>query len=112
MYFINKSENVRKVNKMKNLKVWLIMFEPHREKTGLLPMLKQRRRSAAQLTVFTTQIVQHLFFLNPKFQAFSFFLGLYRPICVGPGRKHRRPVFLRRCSFESMQNIAIKMHVP
>ena len=25
-------------------------------------------------------------------------LSLYRPVCVGPGRKPRRPVFLRRGS--------------
>ena len=25
-----------------------LLFEPHREKTGLLPMRKQRRRSASQ----------------------------------------------------------------
>ena len=40
-----------------------------------------------------TRIVQFLFFLNPKFQASSSFLSLYRPVCVGPGRKPRRPVF-------------------
>ena len=33
--------------------------------------------------VFTTQIVQFLFYLNPKFQASSSFLCLYRPVCVG-----------------------------
>ena len=26
----------------------LVVFEPHREKTGFLPMRKQRRRSASQ----------------------------------------------------------------
>ena len=31
--------------------------------------------------------VQSLFFLNPKFKAFSLFLRLYRPICVRPGQK-------------------------
>ena len=34
-----------------------------------------------------------VYFLNPKFQAFSHLLWLYRPVCVGPGRKPRRPVF-------------------
>ena len=28
----------------------------------------------------------------------SSFLSLYRPVCVGPGRKPRRPVFSRRGS--------------
>ena len=37
--------------------------------------------------VFATQIVQFLFYLNPKFQASSSFLCLYRLVCVGPVRK-------------------------
>ena len=37
--------------------------------------------------VFATRIVQFLFYLNPKFQASSSFLPLYRPVCVGPVRK-------------------------
>ena len=45
--------------------------------------------------VFTTRIVQFLFFLNPKFQASTLPLCLYMPVCVTPGRKPRRPVFPR-----------------
>ena len=37
--------------------------------------------------VFATRIVQFLFYFNPKFQASSSFLCLYRPVCVGPVRK-------------------------
>ena len=37
--------------------------------------------------VFTTRIVQFLYYLNPKFQASSSFLCLYRPVFVGPVRK-------------------------
>ena len=37
--------------------------------------------------VFATQIVQFLFFLNPKFQASSQLLWLHKPVCVRPGRK-------------------------
>ena len=37
--------------------------------------------------VFATQIVQVLFYLNPKFQVSSSFLCLYRSVCVGPVRK-------------------------
>ena len=37
--------------------------------------------------VFAALIVQFLFYLNPKFQASSSFLCLYRPVCVGPVRK-------------------------
>ena len=33
------------------------------------------------------QIVQFLFYLNPKFQASTSLLCLYRPVCVGPVRK-------------------------
>ena len=35
--------------------------------------------------VFATQIVQSLFFLNPKFQASSHLLRLYSLFCVRPG---------------------------
>ena len=48
--------------------------------------------------VFATRIVQSLPFLNTKFQASSHRLWLYSPVCVGPGRKPRRPVFSRRGS--------------
>ena len=61
-------------------------YEPRHEKTGFLHMRKQGRRSA-------------LFFLNPKFQATSHLLGLYSLVCVGPGRKPRRPVFSQRGSY-------------
>ena len=35
--------------------------------------------------VFAIRIVQFLYYLNPKFQAFSHLLWLYSPVCVGPG---------------------------
>ena len=54
-------------------------------------------READHAFVFATRIVQFLF-LNPKFQASSLLLRLYSPVCVGPGRKSRRPVFSRRGS--------------
>ena len=43
--------------------------------------------------VFATRIVESLYFLNPKFQASSHLLWLYSLVCIGPGRKPRRPVF-------------------
>ena len=43
--------------------------------------------------------MQFLFYLNPKFQASSHLLWLYSRVCVGPGRKPRRPVFSQRGSF-------------
>ena len=48
--------------------------------------------------VFATRIVQSLYYLNPKFQVPRHLLWLYSPVCVGPGRKPRRPVFWRRGS--------------
>ena len=53
--------------------------------------------------------VQSLFFLNPKFQASSLLLQMYRLVCVGPGWKPELLVFsckdsimnciMRRCIF-------------
>ena len=37
--------------------------------------------------LFAILIVQSLYYLNPKFQASSHLLWLYRLVCVGPGRK-------------------------
>ena len=48
--------------------------------------------------VFATRIVQSLYFLYLKFQASIYFLWLHSPVCVGPGRKPRRPVFSQRGS--------------
>ena len=59
-----------------------------------LHMRKQRRRSALQelsswisTFVFTTWILQFLYFLNPKFPASSHLLYLYILVCVGPVRE-------------------------
>ena len=49
--------------------------------------------------VFATQIVQSLYFLNLKFQASNHLLWLCSLVCVGPGRKPRRPVFSQRGSY-------------
>ena len=48
--------------------------------------------------VFATRIVQFLSYLYMNFQASSLLLRLYRPIGIGPGKKFRRPVFLRHGS--------------
>ena len=50
-------------------------------------------READQRLFFATWIVQFLFYLNPKFQASSSFLSLYRPVCVGPGLNPKLLVF-------------------
>ena len=73
----------------------VLIYEPPHGKTNYLHRRKQRHRSAcfavtAKLIsafVFATRIVQFLFYLNPKFQASSSFLCLYRLVCVGPVRK-------------------------
>ena len=49
------------------------------------------------------RIVQSLYLINPKFQASSHLLWLYRLVCVGPGRKSRRPVFSQRGSYNMLQ---------
>ena len=58
----------------------------------------QLRGKLISAFVFVTRILQSLYFLNPKFQAYSHLLWLYSPVCVGPGRKSRRPVFSQRGS--------------
>ena len=74
-------------------------LEPRCEKTGILHMRIQRRRSAlTSVFVFATRIVLSLYFLNPKFQTPNHLLWLYSPVCVGPGRKPRKPVFSQRGS--------------
>ena len=61
--------------------------------------------------VFATHKVQFLFFLNPEFQLSSMLVWLYRPICVGPGRKHRIPVFSRRGSNGMADPVSNTRHV-
>ena len=51
--------------------------------------------------VFATRIVQYLLYLYAKFQDSSFLLWVYMPVCVGPWRKCRRPVFLHRSTYNS-----------
>ena len=78
----------------------IFLSEPRHEETGFLHMRNQKRRSAKLISafVFATQIVQFFFFLNPKFQASNCIQWLHSPVCVGPGRKPRRPVFSQRGS--------------
>ena len=56
--------------------------------------------------VFATYIVQSLYFFHTKFQASNHLVVSCSPVCVGPGRKPRRPVFSQRGS-----NIFIILHV-
>ena len=66
-------------------------------------------READQRLCFATRIVKYLYFLNPKFQASSHLLWLYSLVCVGPGRKPRRPVFSQRGSkyVSELENLSL-----
>ena len=105
----------------------LMIIEPHHEKTGYLPIRIFRifayAKIKAQISfavteklicafVFATRIVVFILFLNPKFQASSQALLLHRPVCVGPGRKPRRPVFLRRGSITIYHQTSRKTSKP
>ena len=48
--------------------------------------------------VFAIRIVQSLYYLNAKFQAYSHLLSVYSLVCVGIGRKPPGPVFSQRGS--------------
>ena len=81
-------------------------FESHGKKTGFFAYAKTKAQISFAVTaklisafVFTTQIVQFLYFLNPEFPTSSNLLCFCRSVCDGPGRKPRRPVFSRRGSF-------------
>ena len=65
--------------------------------------------TAKLISVFVsaTQIVQSLYYLNPKFQSSSHLLWLYSLVCVGPGRKPQRPVFSERGSYVFSNDKAI-----
>ena len=52
--------------------------------------------------IFTTKIVQSIYFLNPRFQTSIHIKWLYSPVCVEPGPKPQRQVFSWRCSINSV----------
>ena len=61
--------------------------------------LRGNREADQRLCFFFARIVQSLYFQNPKFQASNHLLYMYSQVCVGPGRKPRRPFFSQRGSF-------------
>ena len=88
---LNSREN--RANSMVSEKI-TVSYEPLREKTGFLQYVKTKTQISFAVTaklisafVFATEILQSLYFLNPKFQASSHLQWLYSPVCVGPGRK-------------------------
>ena len=83
----------------------------HMRKQRTQIKLRLNREAVISVFVFATWIVQSLSFLNTKFQASSHFLRRRSLICVGPGRKPRRPVFWRRGSI-SCCLLALNCKVP
>ena len=88
----------------------IVLYEPRHEKTGFClcenkdaDELRGNREAVTAKLIsafdFAKRIVQSLYFLNTEFQASSHLLWLYSPVCVGPGRKPRRPVFSERGSY-------------
>ena len=55
--------------------------------------------------VFATRIVHSLFFLNTKFQAFSYLLWLTSLVCVGPGQTPKTGFLRTRLICEAMVSI-------
>ena len=65
-------------------------FEPRHEKLAFCIYAKTK----TQISCAVTGYMRSLFYLNPKCQA----SWLYSPVCVGPVRKPRSPVFSQRGS--------------
>ena len=83
----------------------LTLKELRHEKTGYFAYAKTKTQISFAVSaklfsafVFVTPIVQALYFLYTKFQASSHLVWLYSLVCVGPGRKPRRPVLSQRGS--------------
>ena len=74
--------------------LWLVKWiEPPHGKNQRSAKAKTKAQTSFAVTaklisafVFDTQIVQFLYFLNPKFPASYHLLWLYSSVCVGPGR--------------------------
>ena len=69
-------------------------------------------READQRLCFRYTDSTTLYFLNPKFQTSSHLLWLYSLVCIGPGRKPRRPVFSERGSFINVHRNNISSRCP
>ena len=85
-------------------------------KTSFLHMSKTKPQISFAVTkklisafVVASRIVQSLYFLNPKSQASSHLLWLHSLVCVGPGRKPRRPVFSQRGSYAVLNYCFIEL---
>ena len=83
---------------------------PHLQNNGRMKLMHDGNREADQRLCFR-YIVQSLYYLNPKSQVTSHLLWLYSPVCVGPGRKPRRPVFSQRGSIH-LGGSELSFHTP
>ena len=64
------------------------------------------------LSILIKQIVQSLYYLNPKFQAYGHHLVWpYSPVCVGPAQKPPRQFFSHRGSNALLAQSVIKFTI-
>ena len=103
-------ESKNKKKKCIALKTPVLLYEPRHEKPAFCIC---ENKDADQLRG-NREADQHLCFRytdntipllpkseTPSFHASIHLLWLYSPVCVGPGRKPRRPVFSQRGSYKS-----------
>ena len=92
-------EDLMPTQPMFNDRCWFFYLSPVVRKPAVCICKNKDADQLISAFVFATQIVQSLYFQSPKFQASSHVPWLYSPVCVGPGRKPRIPVFSQRGSF-------------
>ena len=104
--------NTHNIDFYGEIKILSSEYEPRQEKTVFFAYAKTKTQISFAVTakvisvfVFATPIVQSLYVLNPKFQASSHLLWLYRLVCVRPGRKPRRQVLSQRSSHNQICNV-------
>ena len=92
----------------------LAEIEPRREKTGFLHMRKQRRRGnrkADQRLCFHYTDSKIPLLSKSEISSFNHLLWLYSLVCIGPGRKHQRPVFSQRGSIKTHPSFTMSVLV-
>ena len=104
-------QSAKNVHEDKNMKI----NDTRHEKTRFFAYAKTKTQISFAVTakliiafVFATQIVQSLYYLNPKFQASNHLLSQYSLVCVGPGRKPQRLVFSQRGSNNHKKKIGLQ----
>ena len=106
LIYVNSSKVTKLEQKMNNSESFLLLLKNLLKCTYEVLLPSQRyadqlrgNREANQCLCF--RYTDSTIPLLPKFHASTHLLWLYSPVCVGPGRKPRRPVFSRRGSFHS-----------